>query len=475
MNMEIAADRVRFWWFGYVGVAFALGASACRDGRMTAGKSEAIESWASLLREIPTSREAVEGLRVSYPDSEHSLQVLLSDRDSRVRRAAAHVVETLGSVAPEFLLTMYRLLRDPNEDVRNVAGRYFWVFGELPQEFVMEVLGDLRTGDTTIRRTALLALHPRSAPDARFCLQVVPGVTAALRDSVVATRVLAAQLLAKCGPYADRAASQLAAVVLHDESRRVQVEAAIALAEIGPSASETEAQLISVLQGLSPSDMFPIAYALARIDPDGTPGASLLLELLADSRVTPDALHVLNSVVAREETVSTAIPLLVRACTCPGLEVQAVHALTSLGSLAEPAVPALCALAVDAGADPVVRTLAITALGQVAPTSAESLRVFGSALTSADGAMRRAASTSLLAAGDFALDVLFGALSSGATDVREEAVITLGLLALQSDSEQRGRIRGMLRMRLRVETDEGVTLQARIAWERAVAKPGARD
>jgi HEAT repeat protein len=348
--------------------------------------------------------------RIGDPGAVDDLIARLSDRDDRLRMAAA---EALGAIRdPRALQALVRAtLRDPAPQVRaHAAGAVAHIEGERAVDVMVAALADpdyatriraleafetMRVADTSpleaalrdpnaeVRRRAALALERVG-----YLERVVTQLTA--QDQATRTRAYAAlTLLGEVG-MADSVASYV-----HDASFEVRAIAARACGDLGVT------RLAPVLMRAIDDEAWPVraavCEALGRLKHDDAPLA--LIRALSDAEESvreaaaealtnyaPDLLarHVesfaatyeLGSVVVRRSLVviagriheTAADALLVRAASDPSDAVR-LPAVVALGERPdEVKVDPLVARLTDASLD--VRMAAVTALGSVARTDA---------------------------------------------------------------------------------------------------------
>jgi len=245
-----------------------------------------------------------------------------------------------------------------------------------------------------------------------------------LADDDVRTRWYAAYALGQLGPKAVAGVEPLTKTLANQsEHEFVRGGTAWALGRMGPAAESAVPLLTETLTSKHVSVRRNAAWALGNLGAAAKPAVPGLLKTLDDE----DATVRVNAAAAlwKIDRHAKAIPALAAAL---GRETesgpcQAATALGSLGSDAEPAVPALVDAFRHADAD--VRRGAARALGEIGPPAVHALR---RALDDPNVEVRRNAVEAFRWMGEPALPELISALKNAMPPVRRSAARSIGRL-----------------------------------------------
>jgi HEAT repeat protein len=208
---------------------------------------------------------------------------LLRSKDPKVIRAASNVFMEIGRPAPRTAQSLLADMRDPDATEGDAAAT---ALGRLKDDdgTITKTLGDMLDEQLIVRRRAAIAL----AGDGIRPRSVLGRLTAALADDDLAVRRDAATAIARIGPEAASAVPALIANLRRGDAS--STTAAGALGAIGVAARPAASAIISAIRSAPPnpsggdisreSDRLrsTCATALARIDPDSSATADLLLD-----------------------------------------------------------------------------------------------------------------------------------------------------------------------------------------------------
>ncbi len=224
-------------------------------------------AWLACLAASPAAGDAIDGKRLADE---------LAAPEAGRRLRAARELSGLSPAAATPLVG--RALDDPDLEVRVAA---ILVAGQLGlDELAARLIERAASPDARMREaivTALGALHPASAPDARA---LDAALERALADAEVGVRLAALHALAERPPRPDRRAAQIDAIAtaLGDERPDLRRAAAEALERIGDRAALHA--LAARIDDASPEVRVAVARALGTF---GDPrGAAAVLRLLDD-------------------------------------------------------------------------------------------------------------------------------------------------------------------------------------------------
>lgn len=206
----------------------AFAAVAAMGDAATPALIEALKSPEACLRATALLAQLGPKAGVAAP----ALAAALSDPNPEVRREALFALASMGPDAAPALAAITKALDDPEMPVRAIAAYALGSIGEGAQSAVPKLRTELKSSDPVVRVAAAWALVHIS-PDARqVASEVLPVLTAGLKNNVVAVRRGSAEALGHLGKGA-RGAEGALKVAANDEDETVRKAALAALEQLG--------------------------------------------------------------------------------------------------------------------------------------------------------------------------------------------------------------------------------------------------
>jgi HEAT repeat protein len=365
--------------------------------------TSASENAANLLRDLRSADESVRLQAIdrlgergeATPEILEALGVQLKDTSAAVRAHAAHATGHLGPAARPLIARLAPLLVDTDATVRRTAIRSWARIRPDPEVSIPLLAKVLKEADPTVRTEALDILAEIGKP-------AVPMLKKALQHE--ATAYWACLVLGEIGPDAAEAVPALADVLADANRPEVRREAALALGSIGPAAATAVPALRDALGQGEPAVVAAAAYALGQIGPRAKPAVPALekcaesLDLLLRTismwsltKIEPqnetrrlNTVSLLAAALGSRQTrvrraaargladlkppVALVLPGVREAMRSADME-TAANAAEALGSLGEPAVPAL----VDALKIERIRPSVARILGRLGPAAKQAV------------------------------------------------------------------------------------------------------
>jgi len=288
------------------------------------------------------------------------LQGLTAD-SANVRAYAAFALGRIGQTTDPILDGLSDAMFDKEVLVRRAAGRALLTLNPPVDKMLPRYLKLLEEGDPTIVIPALHSLAERGK-------EVVPRLRAGMKNPRAA--YWACLVLAEIGPDAVDAVPEIRSVLSHEDPD-CRMEALLALGQIGPGASAAVPEIIKALKD-DPFTQVQLAaaFALAKIDPEGTADEQALEGLLAHDdaflrTISAWALAQMNP--DDDAAVQRAVKLLVEGLKSDDDHLQSASARGLMELKASPEVVAPVLVEALNDDDPTVVGNALEALAALGP------------------------------------------------------------------------------------------------------------
>lgn len=312
----------------------------------------------------------------------------LTDRDPRLRAAAAPVLGKMGGKARRAVPALVAVLRDDDETVRLEAIAALGEIGPAAKDAAPALLRLIRDEDSILEPFVVSALG-------NLGTDVVPVLASALSERLVHRRRVAAEALSMIGANAASAQASLT-TGLADSDPAVRLYCARTLGLMGPNAKKSAPSLQKALKDSVITVRLEAGLALWRIEKSAR-HIHVTVQALGDSSVSVSTrLDACRALGFMGPDAREAVPGLL-ICLCnkeSALRQHAAEALGLIGPAADMSADLLREL-LKKDPDPTVRLAAALAAWRVTGQVEASLTVLRSGLNDKDRATRRYAASLL--------------------------------------------------------------------------------